>query len=164
MPPSGYTEDELVEKPTIELFQSLGWETANLYHEFAGGKSTEGREGQRDVFLPMRLKSALQKLNPTIPSDGIAQAMEQLTQDRSKMIPVNANRDLYLLLKKGVKVQVADEHGTETTETVRVMDWRHPEQQRFFPGLPVLGVERNLHPPVRPGGICQRHPPAVHAN
>jgi len=91
MAPGGYTEDELVEQPTIALFQSLGWETANLYHEFTGGKSTEGREGQRDVFLPNRIKAALQRLNSEIPTSGIIQATEQLTQDRSKMIPVNAN-------------------------------------------------------------------------
>ena len=132
MSPAGYTEDELVEKPTIELFESLGWETANLYHEFASGKSTEGREGRRDVFLPNRLKSALEKLNPDIPPDGITQAIEQLTQDRSKMIPVNSNREVYLLLKEGVKVLVADENGSESTETVQVIDWNYPDKNDFF--------------------------------
>ena len=132
MAPGGYTEDELVEKPTIKLFKSLGWESANLYHEFATGKSTEGREGRRDVFLPNRLKTALGKLNPNIPPDGVTQAIEQLTQDRSKMIPVNANREVYLLLKAGVKVLVADEDGSETTETVQVIDWNYPNKNDFF--------------------------------
>lgn len=49
MAPGGYTEDELVERPTIDLFQSLGWQTANLYHEFDSGISSEGRDGKRDV-------------------------------------------------------------------------------------------------------------------
>jgi len=134
MAPEGYTEDELVEKPTIELFESLDWESANLYHEFASGKSTEGREGRRDVFLPNRLRSALVNLNEDIPPEGITQAIEQLTQDRSKMIPVNANRDVYLLIKEGVKVLVADDDGSETTETVKIIDWSHPGENDFFLG------------------------------
>jgi len=134
MAPGGYTEDNLVEQPTIQLFQSLGWESDNLYHEFGGGISTEGREGQRDVILPNRLKAALQKLNPTIPSSGITQAIEQLIQDRSKMIPVNANREFYLLLKKGVKVKVTDDDGSEITETVKVIDWNNPANNEFFLG------------------------------
>ena len=28
-PPSGYTEDPLVEQPAIELFAELGWETVD---------------------------------------------------------------------------------------------------------------------------------------
>lgn len=134
MATGGYTEDELIEQPTIELFKSLGCQTANLYHEFASGKSTEGREGKRDVFLPTRLRSALEKLNPDILQDGITQAIDQLTADRSKMIPVNANREVYHLLKEGVKVSVPDEYGSETTETVKVIDWNHPDNNDFFLG------------------------------
>jgi type I restriction enzyme R subunit len=132
MAPSGYTEDALVEKPTIALFRSLGWETANLYHEFAGGKSTAGREGQRDVFLKDRLRAALEKLNPDIPPDGITQAIEQLTADRGKMIPVNANQDVYQLLKSGAKVNIFDDNGGPVTETVKIIDWNTPRNNHFF--------------------------------
>ncbi|WP_296641395.1 hypothetical protein [Roseinatronobacter sp.] len=34
-----YGEDAAVEQPAIQLFADLGWETVNLYHEWAGGKS-----------------------------------------------------------------------------------------------------------------------------
>ena len=37
-----FSEDAAVEGPAIELFQSLGWDHANLYQEF-GGESPEGR-------------------------------------------------------------------------------------------------------------------------
>jgi type I restriction enzyme R subunit len=42
-------------------------------------------------------------LNPGLPTDAYAQAVEQLARDRSKQIAVNANRDFYRLLKDGVK-------------------------------------------------------------
>jgi type I restriction enzyme, R subunit len=130
--PSGYTEDQLIEQPTVELFKSLGWETGNLYHEFDGGKSTEGREGRRDVHLPNRLRAALERLNPDIPFEGITQAIEQLTTDRGKMIPVNANQDVYRLLKHGAKVSVFDQRGEQITETVKIIDWNNPHKNEFF--------------------------------
>lgn len=134
-PPSateGYTEDELVEQPAIQLFGELGWETGNLYQEWTPGSSTEGRETDHDVILVPRFKVALTKLNPTIPESGLDQAIETLAHDRSKMIPVNANQDVYKLLKDGVKVEVPDERGGNTTETVRLIDWQHPEDNDFF--------------------------------
>ena len=39
----GFSENELVEQPAIELFVELGWQTANLYHETYGPDGSEGR-------------------------------------------------------------------------------------------------------------------------
>ncbi|MEJ1358544.1 MAG: type I restriction endonuclease subunit R [Candidatus Sedimenticola sp. (ex Thyasira tokunagai)] len=128
----GYTEDALVEQPAIQLFSELGWETGNLYQEWASGSSSEGRETDHDVVLAQRLRAALTKLNPTLSEPAFDQAVEKLTRDRSKMIPVNANQEFYKPLKDGVKVQVQDEHGANTTETVRLIDWQNPENNDFF--------------------------------
>ena len=129
---SGYSEDELVEQPAIEAFQALGWETANLYHEKLGAHGTGGRETEHEVILPRRLRSALERLNPGLPTDALNQVIEELTRDRSKMLPVNANREIYELLKDGVKVTVQDETGNPSVETVRLIDWNQPEQNDFF--------------------------------
>ena len=43
-----------------------------------------------------------------------------------------ANRDVYRLLKEGVKVTFQDDDGGEAVETVRVIDWDHPENNDFF--------------------------------
>ena len=51
-----YTEDTLVEQPAIALFGDLGWETANLYNEWTGGKSSEGRETDHEARRPNRIK------------------------------------------------------------------------------------------------------------
>jgi hypothetical protein len=42
-PPSGYTEDALIERPTIALLAALGWQTVNAYQEFDHGASSLGR-------------------------------------------------------------------------------------------------------------------------
>jgi type I restriction enzyme R subunit len=53
-------------------------------------------------------------------------------QDRSKQIAVNANREVYRLLKDGVKVKLPDEHGGHRIETLRVIDWATPGNNDFF--------------------------------
>ena len=134
-PPSpghDYSEDALVEQPAIALFESLGWETGNLYGEWAGSESSEGRQTQQDVVLAPRLKTALDKLNPELPGEALDKAIEELTRDRSKLLPVNANLEIYQLLKDGVKVEVMDEHGRASTETVRLIDWKQPAGNDFF--------------------------------
>jgi type I restriction enzyme R subunit len=32
--PAAYSEDALIEQPGIALFDELGWEAANCFHEF----------------------------------------------------------------------------------------------------------------------------------
>ncbi|ERY32461.1 hypothetical protein Q066_05749 [Pseudomonas aeruginosa BL12] len=127
-----YSEDTLVEQPAIALFESLGWETGNLYAEWAGSYSSEGRQTQQDVVLEGRLRAALSKLNPDLPSDAINLVVEELTRDRSKLLPVNANQEVYRLLKDGVPVSVTDEHGHNTLKVAKVIDWSKVEENDFF--------------------------------
>jgi len=129
---AGYGELALVEQPAIELLASLGWSHKNLYTETFGELGSEGRESESRVILTRRLHAALVALNPGLPLDAYAQAVEQLAQDRSKQIAVNANRDFYRLLKDGVKVKLPDEHGGHSIETLRVIDWATPAHNEFF--------------------------------
>ena len=129
---AGYGELALVEMPAIDLLTSLGWSFKNLYAETFGELGSEGRESESQVILTRRLRAALEALNPGLPADAYAQAVEQLAQDRSKQIAVNANREFYRLLKDGVKVKVPDEHGGHSTETLRVIDWATPANNEFF--------------------------------
>ena len=134
-PPSpayAYSEDALVEQPAIELFADLGWDTANLYGEWSGTVSSEGRQTQQDVVLVPRLRVALEKLNPELPADALEKAIEELTRDRSKLLAVNANLEVYQLLKDGVKVEVSEDDGGTAIETVRVIDWSQPEENDFL--------------------------------
>ncbi len=133
MTPTGYTEDSLVEQPAIALLSELGWETVNAYNEFDHGASSLGRETRADVILTARLRPALQRLNPDAPSEAIGQAIEELTRDRSRMSPVAANREIYHLLKNGVRVPVSDPEGDgESVEVIRVVDWDDPANNDFL--------------------------------
>ena len=129
---SDYSEDTLVEQPAIALFVDLGYETANCFHETYGAHGTLGRDTSGDVVLISRLRPALERLNPTLPPLALDLAMEELTRDRGVMSPANANREIYQLLKNGVKVAVPVSEDEEAIETVRVIDWNVPSNNDFF--------------------------------
>jgi len=132
-PRGGYTEVALVERPAIALLAKLGWEAVNAYHEFDHGASTLGRETRAEVILTARLRPALQRLNPDAPPEAIGQAIEELTRDRSRMSATAANREIYHLLKNGVRVAVPDPEGDgETVEVVRMIDWDNPANNDFL--------------------------------
>uniref|UniRef100_UPI0023F10D2B type I restriction endonuclease n=1 Tax=Metallibacterium scheffleri TaxID=993689 RepID=UPI0023F10D2B len=83
-------------------------------------------------ILTRRLRAALQRLNPGLPDAAYAQAIEQIRAERSTQLAVNANRELYRLLKDGVKVSLPDARGGQETVTLRVIDWSEPGNNEFF--------------------------------
>ncbi|WP_013627797.1 type I restriction endonuclease subunit R [Rubinisphaera brasiliensis] len=128
-----FSEDTLVEQPTISLFAELGYETANCWQEKVGvGQSSYGRETTQDVLLGHKLRSAIMRLNPDLNSDGVSLAIEELRKPRYAMSLVQANREVYKLLKEGVQVAFQNEAGEEVEETVRLIDWQQPENNDFF--------------------------------
>jgi len=128
-----YNEDHLVEHPAILLFQELGWQFALGHDETFGPDGKLGRETPGDVVLLPRLIAALEKLNPGMPAEGIRAAVDELQRDRSAMLAVAANEEVYQLIKGGVPVQLPDrKHGGQKTERVNVIDWEHPEANDFL--------------------------------
>jgi type I restriction enzyme R subunit len=94
-----YSEDQLVEQPAIGLFAELGWQTVSAMEEIFGGTKPSprpfpsgrgsdagpanlGRETSGEVVMAQRLKVALEKLNPGLPSDAIASALDELQRRR----------------------------------------------------------------------------------
>jgi type I restriction enzyme R subunit len=128
----GFSENDLIEQPAIDLFGQLGWKTVNLFGEFKDGKSTEGRESRRDVILPARLNAALQKLNQNVPETTLDEAQKLLASERRHHNPVRANLEVYEFLKNGVKVKVRGTDGTLRDETVRVIDWEKVGDNEFL--------------------------------
>jgi len=129
---NSYSEDILVEQPAIALFETLGWDTANCYHEIYGAAGTLSRAHSGEVVLTSRLLPALERLNSTLPAEALTLAIADLSRDRGIMTPVQANREIHLLLKNGVKVTFENAKGERVTETVAVIDWLQPENNDFL--------------------------------
>src|SRR5690242_7017596 len=127
--PADYSEQKLVEEPAIALFESLGWTHTDCFHEAFSpdGAKGLGREHMAEVVLRPRLRDALRRLNPGAPTEATEQAVEELSRDRSSMSLPHANRELYKLLKDGVKVTIRYTVGgqdEEAIETLKVVDWQ----------------------------------------
>ena len=128
-----YTEDNLVEQPAVALFAELGWQTLSAMDESFGESGTLQRETKGEVVLVARLRAALARLNPTLPPVAITAAVDELTRERSAMSLEAANREIYLLLKEGIKVSVPDrERGGQKTERLRVIDWEKAANNDFL--------------------------------
>lgn len=157
------TEGGLIEKPGLDLLQELGWQHTNLMSEEPGPLNSTGRQSFRDLLLPSRLRAALRKLNPSAQDEALQQAEIALTSERSAMLPVVANRDVYGLLRDGVSVQVRQPDGSLKNERLVLINWtdvkandfllasqvwvesslykRRPDAIGFVNGIPLLLIE-----------------------
>lgn len=162
----------LVERPGLNLLVDLGWTHSSLMKEQPGPTNPTGRLSFRELALPTRLRAALRKLNPLLPDEGLRQAETLITADRSAMLPVAANRDVYKLLRDGVNVEVKRPDGSMQPERVAIIDWanalnndffvasqfwiasdlykRRPDAIGFVNGIPLLLIEwKDLTQPVQ---------------
>ena len=131
MTPEDYSEDELVERPTMELLEMLGYELADGYSE-ALGVGGLGRDDQSQVVLHHRLRLKLFELNPDVPAEALDAAIEELVRDRATLDPTQASREVYEMLRNGVKVTIANEFGGRSIETVRFIDWNDPDANQYL--------------------------------
>ena len=126
------SENDL-ERFAIKTLKKMKWESCNCYNEFEQGSSSLGRDNKGEVVLTARLRPALERLNPEASSETINNAIEELTRSRATMSCIEANLEIYRLIKDGVKVTITDpDSEEETDETLKVIDWDNPENNNFL--------------------------------
>ena len=128
--PGQYSEDQLVEQPAIRLFEELGWGHVNAYRETLGPQGTLGRDNMAEVFLIRRLRAAIERLNPGMPSEAIEQAVTEITKPRTAMHYARANEQVHTLLRDRVEVSVRQPDGTALPERLVVIDWDWEKHRR----------------------------------
>ncbi|MBZ0320260.1 MAG: type I restriction endonuclease subunit R [Anaerolineae bacterium] len=124
-------EDSL-ELATMALLGELGYATFNALDEICGVNSPLGRQTRNEVVLLQYLWPQLEFLNPDVPTEAIEQGIRELTSDKSIMLSVMANREIYRWLRDGLKVRVRDRRGEMKDFTLRVIDWETPGQNHFL--------------------------------
>ncbi|MFA5185735.1 MAG: type I restriction endonuclease subunit R [Patescibacteria group bacterium] len=128
-----FSEDSLVEQTVIKLVMELWADSACHINAFTDENDAKlGRENRGEVVLKKFLMPALAKFNPEMPPEALDQAAEQLMRDRSQMSLVNANKEVYQLLRDGASVQVMNRDGEYEFETVRFFDFIQPENNHFL--------------------------------
>ena len=128
-----FSEDNLVEQTVIKLVKELWADSACHINAYTDEEDARlGREHRGEVVLTKYLLPALETINPELPKEALDQAVEQLTRSRSHMSLVNANKEIYTLLRDGASVQVMNRDGEYETETARFFDFSNPANNSFL--------------------------------
>jgi type I restriction enzyme, R subunit len=122
------TEDQLEQ-------EALGWLAGVGYAPYNGldiahyGANPQ-RASYRQVVLPFRLREAIQRLNPQIPTSAREDALQHVMELGVPAL-LSANRALHKLLVSGVPVQY-QRGGHTVGDFVRLMDWNDPAANEFW--------------------------------
>src|SRR3989344_1714753 len=126
-----FSENNLIEQTAVKIFAEL-WGVKSFINAYSEeGDALLGRENQGQVVLINRLKPALEKFNPDAPQEAIAQAITELTRDRSTASMVNANHDIYKLIKDGIKTEIRNDEGAFESINIRVFDFGNGYQRNL---------------------------------
>jgi type I restriction enzyme R subunit len=138
-----------LEEATLEWFEELGYEIV-----FAPDIAPEGeypeREDYSDVVLAERLRDALIRINPRIPSDAIEEAFRKITIPQSPSLLMN-NKAFQHMITDGIDVQVKQKDASYKTEKVYVFDYEKPLNNEFMIANQFTIIEHGKE--KRPDGI-----------
>ncbi len=124
--------EEALELGAMDKVEALGYEAIDAFSEGFGNDSLFGRKTPNDIILPVRLRSALERLNPNLPNEAIDSAIYALSEGAGALSLINANHAIYKLLKDGVLVDYKDENGIDQEETVRIINWNDASANDFL--------------------------------
>jgi type I restriction enzyme R subunit len=129
-----YSEDLLIQAPTVELLESqLGWQSVFAQDdEGFGPDSLLGRSNDTEAVLTREVLAALQRLNPSLPPEAYHQALAQLLQDDIAKSRIALNEEKYQLLRNGVPVKYRDAAGCLVDKRLRLIDFAHPGNNRYL--------------------------------
>ncbi len=140
------TEEEL-EMLSLEWFKEIGYSFIHGPHLATDGKSPE-REDFRQVILIERLRTALKKLNPEVPSATIESAVLQLTNPNTPgLLP--SNRQFHKWITSGLPITYMD-GDQEIGIRLKVIGFDNPASNDWLVvnQLEVIGPKRTRIPDV----------------
>ena len=157
--PTFYESD--VEEAAMDWLSGLGWETA-YGPDIAPGTPAAERDNYSQVVLEVRLKDALERLNPDLDEQALEAAFRRITNPDGPTLEAR-NRSFHLDLINGVTVDKRFPDGTVSGVPARIVDFedlpendwlavnqfsaqetqapRRPDIVLFLNGLPVGNIE-----------------------
>jgi type I restriction enzyme R subunit len=95
--------ESIVEDATLDWLKELGYEIGHG-PEIAPGEPAAERDGFGDAVLSKRLRTALRKLNPTLPAEALDEAFRKITFLHGRSL-IADNREFHRLLVNGITVE-----------------------------------------------------------
>ena len=120
--------ENIIEESAIEILQSQGWEYANGKEISPEGLFCE-RENYSQIVLVNRLRSAIAKINPAIPSDAQEVAIQKVLRIASPELLHN-NEEFHRLLVEKVKIPY-QQQGYERSHEVALIDFENTANNQF---------------------------------
>ena len=143
-----------VEQAALAWLDNLGWSVAHG-PDIAPGTPDAQRTDYSDVILAQRLRDALARLNPDLPTDALDDAFRKLTRPQGTTLEAR-NRAFHRMTVDGVTVEYRDPDGAMRGDQARVIDFDEPCQQRLAGGQPVHRRGEQARTPTRRGAVRQR--------
>ena len=116
------TEND-IELWAIEELETLGWKYLHGVTIAPDGESPE-RNSFSDIVLEQRLRSAIQRLNTSIPLEAQEEALKKVVRLHSPEIMVN-NQKFHQYLTDGVPVEFRKD-GQQRGDRVQLIDFKNP--------------------------------------
>ena len=118
-----FTESE-VEDAALEWLESLGWEVAHGPHIAPHAAGSE-RTDYTEVILEHRLRDALARLNPALPTEALDDAFRKLARPDGST-PEARNRRFHRMLVDGVTIEYRTAGGALRGAQVSILDYENP--------------------------------------
>ena len=128
---TGFTES-VVEEAALDWLAGLGYQV--LYGpDLAPGEPTAERSDPdfREVLLQGRLRQALARLNPGLPTDALDDAFRKLTHVDNPS-PLARNRAVHRMLVDGVNVEYTRRDGSIAGDQARLIDFDAPDNNDWL--------------------------------
>lgn len=122
------SEDQL-EQEALDWLAELGYAVHSGYDIAHDGVNPQ-RASYRQVVLPFRLREAIQRLNPNIPTGACEDALQRVL-DLGISALLSANRAFHKQLVGGVPVEYQKD-GETMGDFVRLVDWVEPSRNEFW--------------------------------
>jgi len=121
--------EDQVERLAIEWFKELGYDYL-LGYDIAPDSSDPQRQNYQEVLLDNYLHTSLEKLNPTLPTSAIDEAIHILKKPQHASLIQN-NRAFHQMLLQGIPVEIKTDDG-KRGDVVKLIDFEHYQNNYFL--------------------------------